>query len=128
MLRHGVAMEVLEQHHDLEEARALLGHSRIDTTQVYAIIRQAPVTLSVAFGAAVIWLLIAIPIGVLAATRPKSLADRGATIFALAGISLPSFVLGMIVFNVLFFAGRDARRVSEAAGAAREADLEAATA
>lgn len=38
-LRHGVAMEVLEQHHDLEQVRALLGHSRIDTTQVYASIR-----------------------------------------------------------------------------------------
>jgi peptide/nickel transport system permease protein len=51
----------------------------------------------------VIWMLIAIPIGVLAATRPRSLADRGATIFALGGMSLPSFVLGMIVFNLLFF-------------------------
>src|SRR5215467_1957414 len=30
-LRHGVAMEVLEQHHDLEQVRALLGHARIDT-------------------------------------------------------------------------------------------------
>ena len=41
-LRHGVAMEVLEQHHDLEEVRALLGHARIDTTQVYASIRPSP--------------------------------------------------------------------------------------
>jgi site-specific recombinase XerC len=40
-LRHGVAMEVLEQHHDLEEVRALLGHARIDTTQIYANIRPA---------------------------------------------------------------------------------------
>jgi integrase/recombinase XerD len=38
-LRYGVAMEVLEQHHDLEEDRALLGHARIDTTQVYTSIR-----------------------------------------------------------------------------------------
>ena len=38
-LRHGVAMEVLEQPHDLEEVRAVLGHARIDTTQVYASIR-----------------------------------------------------------------------------------------
>ena len=35
-LRHGVAMEVLEQQHDLEQVRALLGHKRIDTTQIYA--------------------------------------------------------------------------------------------
>jgi hypothetical protein len=30
---------VLEQRHDLEEVRALLGHARIDTTQIYAKIR-----------------------------------------------------------------------------------------
>ncbi len=33
-LRHGAAMEVLEQQHDLEQVRALLGHARIDTTQI----------------------------------------------------------------------------------------------
>jgi site-specific recombinase XerD len=38
-LRHGVAMEVLEQHHDLEQVRALLGHARSDMTQIYASIR-----------------------------------------------------------------------------------------
>jgi site-specific recombinase XerD len=40
-LRHGVAMEILEQHHDLEAVRAMLGHTRIDTTQTYARIRPA---------------------------------------------------------------------------------------
>jgi integrase len=40
-LRHGVAMEVLEQRHDLEQVRALLGHARIDTTQIYTMIRPA---------------------------------------------------------------------------------------
>jgi site-specific recombinase XerD len=38
-LRHGVAVEVLERHHDLEQVRALLGHARIDTTQIYTMIR-----------------------------------------------------------------------------------------
>jgi len=32
-------MKALEQHHDLEEVRALLGHARIDTRQVYTSIR-----------------------------------------------------------------------------------------
>jgi site-specific recombinase XerD len=40
-LRHGVAVEVLEQRHDLEEVRALLGHARIDTTQIYTKISPA---------------------------------------------------------------------------------------
>ncbi len=48
-LRHGVAMEVLEQHHDLEQVRALLGHSRIDTTQVYTSIRPAQLKRAVSF-------------------------------------------------------------------------------
>ncbi len=48
-LRHGVAMEVLEQHHDLEEVRALLGHARIDTTQVYASIKPPQLKRAVGF-------------------------------------------------------------------------------
>jgi site-specific recombinase XerC len=48
-LRHGVAMEVLQQHHDLEQVRALLGHTRVDTTQIYAIIRPAQLKRAVAF-------------------------------------------------------------------------------
>ena len=48
-LRHGVAMEVLEQHHDLEEVRALLGHARIDTTQIYTSIRPARLKRAVEF-------------------------------------------------------------------------------
>jgi len=35
-------MEIYEQHHDLEEVRALLGHVRIETTQIYARIRPSP--------------------------------------------------------------------------------------
>jgi integrase/recombinase XerC len=48
-LRHGVAMEVLEQHHDLEAVRALLGHKRLETTQLYAQIRPAELKHAVEF-------------------------------------------------------------------------------
>jgi site-specific recombinase XerD len=48
-LRHGVALEVPEQHHDLEEVRALLGHARIDTTQIYTTIRPPQLKRAVAF-------------------------------------------------------------------------------
>lgn len=47
--RHGVAMEVLEQHHDLEQVRALLGHARIDTTQIYTSIRPPQLKRAVSF-------------------------------------------------------------------------------
>jgi site-specific recombinase XerD len=48
-LRHGVAMEILEEHHDLEAVRAMLGHTRIDTTQTYAQIRPAQLKRAVEF-------------------------------------------------------------------------------
>ncbi len=48
-LRHGVAMEVYEQHHDLEQVRSLLGHTRIETTQLYAQIRPAALKQAVEF-------------------------------------------------------------------------------
>ncbi len=48
-LRHGVAMEVYEQHHDLEQVRGLLGHKSIETTQLYAQIRPAALKHAVDF-------------------------------------------------------------------------------
>jgi len=48
-LRHGVAMEVYEAHHDLEPVRALLGHARMDTTQIYASIRPQQLKRAVSF-------------------------------------------------------------------------------
>jgi site-specific recombinase XerD len=47
--RHGVAMEVYGHHGDLEQVRALLGHKRIDTTQVYAQIRPEQLRRAVSF-------------------------------------------------------------------------------
>jgi site-specific recombinase XerD len=44
-----VAVEVLEQRHDLEEVRTLLGHTRIDTTQIYTRIRPPQLKRAVAF-------------------------------------------------------------------------------
>jgi len=34
-------MEILEAQHDLEAVRAMLGHVRLETTQIYAQIRPA---------------------------------------------------------------------------------------
>jgi len=48
-LRHGVAMEILEAQHDLEAVRAMLGHVRLETTQIYAQIRPAQLKRAVEF-------------------------------------------------------------------------------
>jgi site-specific recombinase XerD len=42
-------MEVLEQQHDLEQVRALLGHARIDTTQIYTSIRPPELKRAMSF-------------------------------------------------------------------------------
>jgi site-specific recombinase XerD len=48
-LRQGVAMEVYGQHHDLEQVRGLLGHTRIETTQIYAQIQPRQLKQAVSF-------------------------------------------------------------------------------
>jgi site-specific recombinase XerD len=48
-LRHGWAMEGYEQHHDLEQVRSLLGHTRIEPTQLYAQIRPGALKQAVDF-------------------------------------------------------------------------------
>jgi peptide/nickel transport system permease protein len=64
---------------------------------------RLPVTLSLAVGAAVLWLVIGVSSGVLAATRPRSLADRVVTVTALVFYSMPAFLLGLIFLYFLFF-------------------------
>src|SRR5215207_5078122 len=54
-----------------------VGYSFYNSTSVRSLIRdRVPVTFSLAVGAAILWLLIGVSSGVLAATRPRSVADR----------------------------------------------------
>jgi peptide/nickel transport system permease protein len=81
-----------------------LGYSFANQTPVRNIIfDRAPATASLALGAAVVWLSMGIPIGILAATKPRSLRDRAATTFALAGLSIPTFVLGLLFLYFFFY-------------------------
>jgi peptide/nickel transport system permease protein len=66
------------------------------------IVGALPVTLQLVGAAFVVALLIAAPAGILAAIRPRSWIDQGSTAFALLGISMPSFWLGIML--VLLFA------------------------
>jgi peptide/nickel transport system permease protein len=61
------------------------------------------VSVSLALGAAVIWLVIGVATGVLAATRPRSLPDRTLTVLSLGFYSMPTFLLGIIVLYLLFY-------------------------
>jgi peptide/nickel transport system permease protein len=75
-----------------------LGRSFVNREDVNdIIIRAAPVTASLVFGGAILWLLMSIPIGVYSALRPRSLIDRGGMIFVLIGISAHPVWIGLIL-------------------------------
>jgi peptide/nickel transport system permease protein len=56
-----------------------------------------PVTFSLSIGAAVIWLFFGIMVGVMSAVTAGRLSDRAITVFALIGISIPVFWLGIML-------------------------------
>jgi peptide/nickel transport system permease protein len=59
--------------------------------------RRYPMTASLAFLSLLLGTLIAIPIGVLSAIRQDTLIDYGARIFSIAGLSIPSFWLAILI-------------------------------
>jgi peptide/nickel transport system permease protein len=61
------------------------------------------VTAQLAIGAAIVWILVGIPIGILSALRPRSLGDRTAMGIAVVGISMPVFFLGPIALYIFWF-------------------------
>jgi peptide/nickel transport system permease protein len=67
------------------------------------IVDRFPVTASIALGAAVLWLVIGVSLGVVAALNRGRLLDRLAVGFALIGVSTPSFLLGLLAILVFGF-------------------------
>ncbi len=60
-----------------------------------------PATLSLAFGAGIIWLLSSIVVGTLAAIRAGRYTDRVLTVLAMIGVSFPPFFLGAVLIYYL---------------------------
>src|SRR5271165_2952496 len=65
------------------------------------ILQRLPTTLAVIGSSQVLALLIALPVGVYAATRPYSVFDQIANTLAFIGFSLPTFFTGLL-FILLF--------------------------
>jgi len=65
------------------------------------ILERLPVTLAVIGASQVLAIMVALPVGVYAATRPYSIFDQIASTLALIGFALPTFFTG-IVFILLF--------------------------
>ena len=80
-----------------------LGYTYAGQTSVKALIQQrAPRTLLLIIGAAFIWLVLGVSIGVLSAIRRRSATDRISMSFALVGISTPVFWLGLMALFIFW--------------------------
>jgi peptide/nickel transport system permease protein len=81
-----------------------LGYSFITQNPVLPdILDRLPVTMSLAFGAAVIWLFAGVATGVLSALRRGTVFDRAAMTVALAGVSLPIFFTGLLSLSIFSY-------------------------
>jgi peptide/nickel transport system permease protein len=67
------------------------------------LLSAAPVTLSLAIGASILWLIGGVSIGVLSALRRGSIFDRLSMGIALAGVSLPVFFTGLIALELFSY-------------------------
>ena len=80
-----------------------LGTSYFTGTPVDTILKQdLPPTLSVLVGGVVLWLVLGLSVGILSATRARSVIDRIATTGVLVGITFPTFVLGLLLLFIIY--------------------------
>ena len=69
------------------------------------IMERVPATMELMFGAMVVTILVAMPLGLIAAVNKGSWIDQGAMIFSLLGVSIPNFWLGpmlILLFSIHF--------------------------
>ena len=78
--------------------RGDLGASVINSYPVWSLIGlKVPATAALAAGALLVALLVALPLGVVAAVRQGSAVDRLAVAFSAVGLSIPTFWLGVLL-------------------------------
>ncbi|MEM7294582.1 MAG: ABC transporter permease [Pseudomonadota bacterium] len=70
---------------------------------VYDLTTRLPASLELTVAGLAIALSLALPLGILAATRPNSWIDRGVRLLATAGVSLPTFFTGLLLVYVLYY-------------------------
>jgi peptide/nickel transport system permease protein len=86
-------------------AQGSFGESWSQGRPVNELLSEAvPVTISLVLGSAILWMLIAVPVGVLSALRPRSLLDRVGTVLILVGVSAHPVWIGLILSY--FLAGK----------------------
>ena len=80
------------------------GYSFITQNPVWPeLLNRMPVTLSLAAGASIIWLVSGVATGVISALRRGSVFDRAAMGVALGGVSLPIFFTGLLLLSIFSY-------------------------
>jgi peptide/nickel transport system permease protein len=81
-----------------------LGYTFKTNQEVWPILIHAlPITISLAIGAAVLWVLMGITFGVISALRRGSIWDRAVMTVALAGVSLPIYFTGLLALSIFVY-------------------------
>ena len=79
-----------------------VGYSfRLNESVSQLIMERAPVTFSIAIGAAVLWLILGVATGVVSALRRGTVLDRGLMTLSVAGVSAPAYLVGLL--GILLF-------------------------
>jgi peptide/nickel transport system permease protein len=80
-----------------------LGYSYFTQQSVNTMLKQdLPPTASVVIGGVILWLIAGLSVGIISATRARSLFDRFSAVAVLIGISLPTFVVGELLLLIVF--------------------------
>jgi peptide/nickel transport system permease protein len=80
------------------------GYSYVTQTPVWPdLLDRLPVTISLAAGAAVLWLVGGVTIGIISAQRRGTVFDRASMGVALAGVSMPIFFTGLLLLTIFSY-------------------------
>ncbi|MGD1927978.1 MAG: ABC transporter permease [Leptolyngbyaceae cyanobacterium] len=72
-------------------------------TVVYDLMTRLPASLELTLAGLVFAIALALPLGILAATKPNSWIDHGVRVLATAGVSLPTFFTGLFLIYVFYY-------------------------
>ena len=80
-----------------------LGYSYFNQEPVTTMLKQdLPPTLSLVIGGVILWLVVGLTVGIISATRARSVFDRVSSVAVLIGLSMPVFVIGELLILVVF--------------------------
>jgi ABC-type dipeptide/oligopeptide/nickel transport system permease component len=110
--------------------RGDLGESiRFRVPALQLVLERLPATLELTFLSMIVAVVLAIPIGVFTALRQGGIVDYAGSIFGILGVSIPSFLLGILLilfvsvdFGLLPAAGRGQTLTTAIAGAVAAGD------